>query len=152
MIRKIARYTALRKDASRQSTKVTPLSEIKNAFVLLDCNTYDCAATEDRIREFFSEKGIRTVIYQPLPTTVNWYGKPKDEFILKLKNVEKGIFISLSPNNDFTVKYCAVCSGALCKVGRIQIKPRVLDIVITGNDSSQIKVFEHMARLLEQIQ
>lgn len=151
MLRLIARSVTLRKEASSVSTKVTPLSEIRNAFVLLDRNAYDFAAAEDRVKEYFSSKGIRSHTYLFDSSSLNWFGKPK-KTPRGLKGIENGLFISLFAKNDFTTKYCAVASEAVCKVGREQIEHHQFDILMIGEDNSQVSVFNKITDLLEHVQ
>lgn len=155
LIKFIARSKALKKNASTVKTKATPLSSIRIAQIFLDTEAFDCGRTIDTARTYFESKGIKPVFLNAEKPEVNWYGKPEGLCLAKLECSEPAVFISLCPKNNFTLKYCAVASNAVFKLGRDQISPHVFDMLILGEDTDKDSVsgvFKFMTRLLEQIQ
>lgn len=157
-IKLIARRKTLRKCASKVSTGIIPLSEIKTAMVYIERNSLDWGATERKVHRYFEGKDIQveTVVLNSLD--VDWIGKSRhNKTGHSFEEGHEDLLISLLPVNSFALKYCAVSSQAKFKIGREQIRRNVFDLVVNdrvedGIGDSQIAVFDYITELFTKFQ
>ena len=119
----------------------------------------DSERKEDMIEEISRKIGsgerlITSITNTVLERDVNWYGKPSEEKMKLLENLNPELFISLIKGTDFPIEYMATCSRARFKIGRCQIPGRIFDMVVAdapGRETSQLEVFKGVKKYLRNI-
>lgn len=146
----LARYISLRKHVSTVPTGILPLSKINRATVFVDSADYDSDPTRVAVQHFFSSRGIAVNIICPQKWDVNWHGWLKNP-----DNTDPDLFISLADYDNFASEYAARCSTAKFKVGRVQLRGNVFDMVLVipeGQLPLQHTIFEAITELLLKVE
>ncbi len=153
-------------------TGIIPLEEIGVAEVFLDADAPHSAETVKRIYERFGNRGINVSVFCVHPGRVSdrnritgvryicrkdlsWCDCTKLGRIHPVINIEEDLFISLLPEDSFTVEFIARCSSARFKIGRKQLPGNVYDLVFseTGVEAfDQLQAFENIMDFIERIQ
>lgn len=139
-----------------KETKITPLSKIHSAVVLLDWNGKDGAETASRAMKFFKDRGISIAIMAPDKKSFNLFGhltrKARHPEGRKVKRHED-LFISLATGSSRAEEYELKHSPAVFRIGRSVFKKELYDILVTDGTTpeSQLKVFDTIIDSLSKI-
>ena len=131
-VRYFARRIALKKHASTVPTRIIPMSEVRNATVLIDAMDPDLEFTKKDIRKFFDPYGIKVFFLTPMKWDINVGGWFKTKFRNpEGKEREEDLFISLVADPEyFPAEYELRCSRATFKVARFQLEGNIVDLSI----------------------
>ena len=166
-IKNIFRRKFLRRYSSKQPTGLVPLSEIRSVSIVLDAQENGVDDCKEAALAYFKSKGIKVNVYfldlskkgederqiTSLNNTIlrkdlNWYGRPALEII------GADVLLSLVDNVDFPIAALAGCSGAVFKIGRVQLPGRTFDLVVEDSPSHELgpsDAFKEITRYLETI-
>lgn len=153
----LLRHIALRRNGSDVPHGLHPLSEIRQATVLVSPLEEDCAAAKADVERFFGQKNIAVRLICPEGRDLDLIGTVKKKFRGdRLPEGSGELLISLAnPDGEFWPEYEARCSNACFKIGRRQYKGGVFDLVILspddGNPPSQEAIFSEIKTYLNNI-
>lgn len=139
-------------------TSITPLSEIRNAVVLVDWNGSDIRETIEKAQEFFSGKGIGLTVLNPGKKDFTIFGRLKKRIRLPEGKKDKraeDLFVSLATGNSFAEEYEALSSPASFKIGRSFFNPGIYDFLIqdrSGQAEKQTDVLDTIILNLQKIE
>ena len=182
-IKNIFRRKFLRRYSSKQPTGLVPLSEIRSVSIVLDAQENGVDDCKEAALTYFKSKGMKVNVYfldlskkgederqiTSLNNTIlrkdlNWYGRPALEIIemissdgadVLLSLVDGAdVLLSLVDNVDFPIAALAGCSGAVFKIGRVQLPGRTFDLVVEDSPSHEFSpsdAFKEITRYLETI-
>lgn len=159
-------------DSDPKRTGLEPLSNIRSAAVFIDANVPGAVPVINSVHEYFRSRDIKVQIIAITSgemifgesmydatfihkDDLNWYGKPIEGDEHPNLNLGEDLFLSLFPDNSYTVEYLARCSGARFKIGRKQISDNIYDLVISENGDfnlNQQQAFQAIMKFVEQIQ
>lgn len=148
----IFRSIRLRSRASKVPTCITPLGKISSVTVLLDPDAPDTLEVEKAVRDYFKTKGKTLDIFTPSRQNLNWPGRLSKKALGSCKAGDEDLFISLVPSVSYAVRYAAITSRAVFKIGRRQLRRKTFDIIVSDVEgATQARVFEYVAQILEMV-
>ena len=172
-IKDFARKQALKKNASKEPTGITPIDQIRSAVAFINVEDTSFDLCKDAILAFYREHGIKGEIFffdsrkigseerliTSITTTVlrrdlNWFGRPNREKIDLMLNTNADLFISLIKGVEFPIEFMAKCSRAKFKIGREQLPGGTFDLVVADSPEkafSQAEVFREIKKYLAKI-
>lgn len=140
-IKYLSRVLALRKWRSKNPHSITPLSQIKSAVVLVDASADDAASVSRSVKQFFDYKSIKVNVLCPQKEQLNYAGYIRKKYRLFDGVRQEDLFISLLvAEEDFALKFEALCSPARFKVGCCPLSEDVFDMLVCpapGVESTQ---------------
>lgn len=151
---RLARWSALRKHASKAPTHIIPMTQVHKAVVFLDTVDADWEMAKKQIKAFFDGYGAETVFLAPQKWEISHFGWMKDIKKLGLRDLGEDLFISLADKYNFTSEYAARCSKATFKVGHEQLDGGVFDLVVTKREHilpRQPEIFAAISEYLTKI-
>ena len=169
------RKNALRRQRSSIPTTILPLGKVSSAIAFIDVEDPSFNECKNSLMNFFRENKIKGEIFffdlrrigkgERLITSVtntilkrdlNWYGRPSSEKLAWLDSFQEvDMLISLLPDSSFLSIFTAGYCKARCKVGRVQLRGGIFDIVVadpSGRTLSEAESFEAMKTILKKIQ
>ena len=172
-IKNIFRRKFLRRYSSKQPTGLVPLSDIRSVSIVLDAQENGVDDCKEAALTYFKSKGMKVNVYfldlskkgederqiTSLNNTIlrkdlNWYGRPALEIIEMISSDGADVLLSLVDNVDFPIAALAGCSGAVFKIGRVQLPGRTFDLVVEDSPSHELgpsDAFKEITRYLETI-
>lgn len=155
-LRYAVRKLMLHKHASTVPTRIAPLSEIHSALVFIDPLAEDAEATANSVRQFFNYQGIPVKVLLPQKKDITLMGMLKKKFRMDGEVPRhEDLFISLvSDPEHFAAEYEARCSSAFFKVGCLEYKGGIFDMIVTlpeGSEASQSATFAAIKDYLTKI-
>lgn len=169
-IKNIFRRKVIGKTGNDIQTELTPVSNLHSVTVLLDINDAREEGCLDRIRKYFKTSGMSCEIWfldlnkkhkegeaSPNPERtitkkdLNWFGRPSKDKISKISGDNPELFISLVNNNAFTITFITKSLPAKFKIGRMQLKNRIFDLVIEDSPSGEFtasQAFDEIVKYL----
>ena len=163
-IKNIFRRKFLRRYSSKQPTGLVPLSEIRSVSIVLDAQENGVDDCKEAALTYFKSKGmskkgederqITSLNNTILRKDLNWYGRPSLEIIEMISSDGADVLLSLVDNVDFPIAALAGCSGAVFKIGRVQLPGRTFDLVVEDSPSHELgpsDAFKEITRYLETI-
>lgn len=169
-IKNIFRGKVINKTGNDIQTGLTPVSNLRSVTVLLDINDAREEGCLDRIRKYFKTRGMSCEIWfldlnkkhkegeeSPDPERtitkkdLNWFDKPSRERINKISGENPELFISLVNKNSFTIAFITKSLPAKFKIGRMQLKTRIFDLVIEDSPSGEFtasQAFDEIVKYL----
>ena len=167
------RRRSLARIDNKVPTALLPLSQIRNALVLIDVEDPSFDACKGAVAAFLRENGIKGTLFfldfrkidgnERLITSitntilrkdVNWYGEPSREKMALLEREAADLLISLTDRTDFSMEYLVKAVPARFKVGRRQLSGSLFDLVVKDPDGapgSEERSFVEMVNVLNKI-
>ena len=151
----ISRFIAIRRNASTLGTEIMPLSRISSAVVVADAQEPQCQEALAQAERFFLSMGIPVKLLFVRKENLDLLGRLKRKIRFDGgKQTSEDLLICLTSNPSFAFRYEAVCSKSRFKIGRIQLRKDLFDVVFgtpEGKVSGQAEVFEEIAEFLKKI-
>ena len=175
-VKDIFRRKKLKKFASDVPTGFIPLSEISSVNVLVDVEEPGFDVLRQDILSWgrsinakvniyffdFRKLGKDELLLTSIQTTIlkkelDWLDTPDLHKVSALVNEQSDIFISMIDNGDFPIAFLSRCAKARFKIGRKGFKGHVYDMVVTGNETAELrsdsrKIFAAIRDFLTKIQ
>ena len=174
-IKSIFRKRKIGKFISDVPTGLLPMSEIKTVNVVLDVEEPGFDVLREQILDWGRKAGVKLNIYffdfrkldktelliTSIQTTIlkkelDWIGTPDLSKVIGLVGEKSDLFISLIDNGDFPIEFVSKCAKARFKIGRRGFPGHVYDLVITGNQTEDLRsdsrrIFEAMTDFINRI-
>lgn len=154
-IKYLSRVLALRKWRSNIPHGITPLSKIKSVVVLIDANADDAVAVSRSIKQFFDYKSIPVFVLSAQKEHLNYAGYIRKKYRLIDGVRQEDLFISLvTSEEDFAMRFEALCSPACFKVGCCPLSEDVFDMLVgpaPGFNSTQSSRFSAIKEYLSKV-
>lgn len=169
----VVQRRSLKRNASRVETGIIPLSQIRHAVALIDVEDTSFDLCKNRILLFFREHNIHCEIFfldfrklgdgERLITSINgtilrkdlnWFGRPSDEKMRLLQELNPDLLVAAIPEKNFAFEYIVRVSNARFKIGRQQLSGNVFDIVVQEKDDTRLNeadAFQKISELLLKI-
>lgn len=149
LIHKWKRHRALSKYASCIPTGLHPLSRFKTAAVFLGFEERDSEDAKALAEEFFNSHNIEVHFYYNDSSSANRYGKLKSSEQNPDGICEEDLFISMLDSTGFFIRFAAVSSRAITKIGRIQLPGDIFDIIVSGADNEDSKQTDSLRTIFD---
>lgn len=145
------RRKSLRKFASNIPTGLHPLSAFHTAALILDFQEMDWEKAKIIAEDFFGKRGIKVNFYYNDFASLNWYGRLKTSKTNPNGICDEDLFISLMDSDEYFVRFAAVSSRAITKVGRIQLPGDIFDIVVKGPEEAECSQSDTLGTVIEML-
>lgn len=154
-IRILLRKLALRRNRSKLTHSILPLSIITHATVLVDSSKEDSAQTCGAVKQFFDYRQIPVTIYCPGEADLDFLGTIKKKRRIAVPEGAVELFICLiEDEGSFLAEYESRCSRASFKVGRCEFGGGIFDMTLLtpeGTEASQATAFSSAKNYLNII-
>lgn len=163
----VVRAIAVRRNSSKVKTAFVPLGKLHSVCAIVDADQPDSQNCADFVAAFFSKCGISLSLYAislaKEPVSINGatmitsrdisvFGLPRKGRRHPQVNPATDLFINLTAGTVFAADYCAICSSAKMKVGRLNPRKGVYDLLILNSESfTQSEVFKQMSSIMLRI-
>ena len=142
-IKNIFRGKVINKTGNDIQTGLTPVSNLHSVTVLLDINDAREEGCLDRIRKYFKTRGMSCEIWF---LDLNKKHKEGEESPDPERTITKKDL-----NNSFTIAFITKSLPAKFKIGRMQLKTRIFDLVIEDSPSGEFtasQAFDEIVKYL----
>ena len=158
IIYRFFRNRRIRKYVSDVETGLIPLSSIKTANVVIDVEEPGFDVLKEDIMAWARNTGIKVNIYffdfrrigkdELLLTSItntllkkelDWTGMPDLTKVAGVIEEKSDLFISMVDNGNFPIDFLSKCAKARFKIGRTEYKGHVYDLVISGNQTAELR-------------
>ena len=174
-IKNILRKRKLGKFVSNVPTGFLPLDKITTVNVVVDVEEPGFEALKEDILSWGRQTGLKVNIYffdfrrldkeelllTSIQTTIikrelDWIGTPDLSKVIGLLGETSDLFISMVDNGNFPIDFLSKCAKARFKIGRTEYKGHVYDLVISGNQTAELRsdsrrIFAAMTDFLTKI-
>ena len=174
-IKNIFRKRRLAKFISAVPTGLMPVEKISTVNVVIDVEEPGFDELKEEIMAWGRQTGLKVNIYffdfrkldkeelllTSIQTTIikkdlDWIGVPELSKVIGLLGETSDLFISMINNGDFPIEFVSKCAKARFKIGRRSFPGHVYDLVITGNQTEDLRsdsrrIFEAMTDFINRI-
>lgn len=150
------RLLALRRFRSDAVQGILPLSSVRSAAVFIDAGLPAAEEAELAVKEFFGSRNIGLLVLRPVKGQLNYAGFMRKRFRLPDgQSRSEDLFVCLSDDpQNFAAEFESLCSPAGFKIGRMQIRGGIFDLVMShpsGRKLDQRAAFDAIADFLLKI-
>lgn len=170
LLKTAVRRHDIRKYGSRTGSGLVPLSSLRTAAVFLDGTRPDSTLLMDKVRSWFSKRGIAVTICATCFTDspmlsegrtdtvfihkkdIHWTGRLKRDKKVRQLPMDTDLFVSLLMPDPYVCEYAAICSNAKFKIGRTALESKTYDFTLICDDLDQNQALDAICEVLEKVQ